>query len=128
MSLTEMLKLKMQEELDRVAEKIEAEMQDAVAPHSASGDALAAIHIEYIDEYTRFVGGTDGTGTGKTGTDHLKLLNDGNGTGGIPKNGKPKRPMPLTYGYRNEPPRGYAMHVKNYAGIHFVEEIANRHR
>lgn len=130
MSLTEMLELKMKEELDDVARVIEREMKDIVLDHDRSGAALAAIHIEKINEYSVFVGGTDGTGTGKTGTDHLKMLNDGNGTGGIPKRGKPKRPMPMTYSLtpKSDPFGGYAMKAKNYPGIHFVEEIANRHR
>lgn len=131
MSLTEMLERKMKEELDDVARIIEQEMKSFILNgHDCSGAALKAIHIEKIDEYTRFVGGTDGTGTGKTGTDHLKMLNDGNGTGGIPKEGRPRRPMPMTYSLtpKSDPFGGYAMKARNYAGTHFIQDIADRHR
>lgn len=130
MSIVDIAKLKFKEELDDVSRIIEQEMKDIILNgHDASGKALAAIHIEDIDEWSKFVGGTDGTGTGKTGTDHLAMLNNGNGTGGIPKRGKPRRPMPMTYSLTppSNPFGGYAMHARNYEGINFLKTIASKH-
>lgn len=127
MSLFDTVKSAITKELDRVSEEIQIEMTTIVAQHNKSGAAVGAIHIENMGEFTRFVGGTNGTGTGKTGTDHLAMLDDGNGSGGIPKGGrKPKAPMPMTYGY-GVPVGGFAMRASNYAGIHFTRTIKNKH-
>lgn len=106
------------ETLEDVTNQIYSEMRGIVGEHSRSGEALASIHVEAPSKYARFIGGTNL---------HLYFLDEGNGTGGIPKHGKPRAPMPLTYGYKGLRPVGYAMHVNNYKGIHFVEWIASRH-
>lgn len=106
--------------IDRVASEIEGEMKSEFGRHSKSGAMIGAIHIERTGEFSRFVGGTGGEGT-----KHLYWINEGNGSGGIPKNPPPKAPMPLTYG--NKEPRGFAMRVSNYPGKHYIEKIAARH-
>lgn len=113
-------------ELDRVALEIEGEMKAVVSEHYKSGKALAAIHIEKKDMFTRWIGGTDGTGTGVSGTDHLLLLDQGNGGSGsriVPKN---SRALRLTDGRGNT--KAFATSVRGYDGIHFLARIASRHR
>lgn len=119
MSLVEQLNAITERRLDTLTNQVYSEMKGIVGAHKRSGEAYNSIHIEQEGEHSRFVGGTNA---------HLYWLDQGNGTGGIPKNPPPKAPMPLTYGYKEMKPVGYAMRVKNYEGIHFVEWIANRHR
>lgn len=114
-------------ELSKIARDIYMDMIAAVSPHSKSGAAINALRIQQLSNVSYFIGADVGSNPHDGGL-HLKFLNDGNGTGGIPKNGrKPKRPMPMTYGYPGKP-RGYAMHASNYKGIHFVEKIASKYR
>lgn len=102
-----------------LAERIESDLKAAVAPHSKSGLAVGAIHIEKRSIDNIFIGGTDGTGKGITGTDHLAMLNDGNGTEII----KPVRALALKY-------TDGSFHGKStpYKGFHFVEKVASKYR
>ena len=102
-----------------LAECIEADLKAEVAPHSKSGLAVGAIHIKKRSEDNYFIGGTDGTGEGTTGTDHLAMLNDGNGTKII----YPVRKKALKY-------TDGSLHGRStpYKGIHFVEKVANKYR
>lgn len=101
-----------QRTIQEVATTINGEMKAAVAPHSRSGLALGAIHIEFHG-MGAFVGGTGGEGTL-----HLYFLNDGNGNKLI----VPKRKKMLKYS------DGTLHHSSRpYKGIHFVEAIAARH-
>lgn len=114
MSCVEVLKVACMKELRDLAGIIDGEMKGVVGGHTRSGAALGAIHIE-MGSQSAFIGGTGGEGTM-----HLKYLNDGNGSGRI----YPKRAKALylkDYGI-------YRASVRTYAGIHFVEEIAARHR
>lgn len=104
----------------RIAESVESDLKAAVAPHSRSGMALGAIHIKQRGVDRIFVGGTDGTGEGITGTDHLAMLNDGNGNKRI----YPKKAKGL-YLKDYDIWRGA---VDPYKGIHFVEKVANKYR
>ena len=102
-----------------LAERVEADLKAAVAPHSKSGLAVGTIHIEKRSIDNIFVGGTDGTGTGKTGTDHLAMLNDGNGTKIIyPVKAKALQYTDGSFHGRSTP----------YKGIHFVEKVAAKYR
>ena len=119
MSLVEILDTATEDGLKELESKIYNEMVWEVSGHSRSGKALSAIHIVRESRHQSFVGGTDGTGTGKTGTDHLAMLNDGNGFKMIvPKRAKALRYTDGTFHAWSKP----------YYGIHFIEEIANRHR
>ena len=110
--------------LDDLARQIEAELKAEVRGHSRSGKALSAIHIEDTGKYSRFIGGTDGTGKGVTGTDHLAMLNNGNGTRTIYPKGRGNgganalRYSDGTFHGKSEP----------YAGIDFVGKVARRHK
>lgn len=119
MSLVEHLNAACDKELARLEKEIFNEMTWAVSGHSRSGEALRSIKIVRESKTSSFVGGTNGTGKGKTGTDHLKMLNDGNGFKMI----VPKRAKALKYS-------DGTIHAvsKPYYGIHFIEDIANRHR
>ena len=78
----ETLKVACRKELEELSNAIEAEMKSAamagVNGKYVTGLAASAVHIE-MGEMSAFVGGTDGTGKGITGTDHLAMINDGNG-------------------------------------------------
>lgn len=119
MSLVEILNNITEDKLDEVSKQIFNEMSWEVAGHSRSGKALSAIHIVRESEHSTFVGGTDGTGKGTTGTDHLAMLDQGNGFKMI----VPKRAKALRYSDGT-----YHASSKPYYGINFVEKIANRHR
>lgn len=107
-----------------LAQRVESDLIGAVSPHSRSGLAVSAIHIEKrgIDNY--FIGGTDGTGKGKTGTDHLAMLDEGNGTQIIYPKGRANggaNALKFTDG---------SLHgrAKPYRGIHFVAKVASKYR
>lgn len=119
MSLVEILNNITEDKLDEVSRQIFNEMTWEVSAHSRSGKALSAIKIVHESEHSTFVGGTDGTGSGKTGTDHLAMLDQGNGNRIIvPVRAKALRYSDGTYHASSRP----------YSGINFVERIANRHR
>lgn len=108
--------------IEETASTIEGEMKGIVGGHTRSGKALAAIHIEDMGEFKKFVGGTGGEGTL-----HLFFLNDGNGGKMIrpihnrsPRN--PKHPAMLKF-----TDGSFHRQARPYKGIHFVEEIASRH-
>lgn len=114
--------------IDELAVIIEGELKAEAAKGSptgrgkyATGLAVGAIHIESMGEFKKFVGGTDGTGTGKTGTDHLAMINGGNGGGRIyPKHGS------LLH-LQSPGLDAYAKSVKGYGGSNFVHKVAMRH-
>lgn len=115
----ETLKVACERELNEVANTIYGEMTAIVGAHTRSGMALGAIKIDVTGAHSRFVGGTGGTGKGINGTDHLAMLDDGNGHGRIyPK--KSSRLYLKDYGI-------WRGSVRTYAGIHFVHTIAARH-
>lgn len=119
MSVEQIVKGIVETQMLNLAERIEGDLKAEVAPHSKSGLAVGAIHIEKRSTDNIFIGGTDGTGTGKTGTDHLAMLNDGNGTKII----YPVRAKALRY-------TDGSLHGRStpYKGIHFVEKVASRYR
>ena len=86
-------------------------------PENSSGQASGSIHVERISDTKYRIGAADL---------HLYFFEEGNGTGGIPKHGKPKKPMPLTFG-TNGKPRGYSMHVSNYKGKHINKDVAAKY-
>ena len=69
----ETLKVACERELKELANTIEGEMKAAamagVNGKYVTGHAASAVHIE-MGAMSAFVGGTDGTGKGITGTDH----------------------------------------------------------
>lgn len=119
MSLVEKVKVSCRRQMQEIATHIESDLKAAVAPHSKSGLAIGAIHIEQRSDTSFFIGGTDGTGKGITGTDHLAMLNDGNGSKII----YPVRKKALKY-------TDGSLHGSSrpYAGIHFVEKVASKYR
>lgn len=121
----QVLKVACEQKLDEVASTIEGEMKAAamagINGKYVSGLAASAVHIEVTGPSSRFVGGTDGTGTGRTGTDHLAMINGGNGGGRIyPKNG------PLLH-LQSPGLDAWAKSVRGYGGNNFVSKIAARH-
>lgn len=124
MSLIEIVRTSVANQMERLAYQIEREYKDAVTrglkhPENSSGRASGSIHVEKTGEYSYFIGSDD---------DHLYWFEEGNGSGGIPKGGKkPKRPMPMTYGTLGSA-KGFAMRASNYAGQHKNKEVADRHR
>lgn len=119
MSVVELVQAACQKQMKEIAERIESDLRSEVSPHSKSGAALGAIHIEERGETSYFIGGTDGTGRGVTGTDHLAMLNDGNGSRIIyPVRAKALRYTDGSFHGRSTP----------YAGIHFVEKVASKYR
>ena len=115
--------------IEEVAETIEGELKAEAgkgAGHAkgryATGLAVGAIHIESTGEFSKFVGGTDGTGTGKTGTDHLAMLNGGNGGGQI----YPKHSRLLHL--QSPGLDAWAKSVSSYEGTNFVHKVAMRHK
>lgn len=119
MALVETVKTAAMEQMQQIAETIEGELIGIVSGHSRSGLAVGAIHIERRGDTSFFIGGTNGTGKGITGTDHLAMLDQGNGSEIIYPT--EKRALKFTDG---------SIHgsARPYAGIHFVREVANRHR
>lgn len=122
MSLVEKARASWMSQMDELANRICGEYKDAVEanlkhPGNSSGEASGSIHVEKVSDVTYRIGSNH---------DHLYFFEEGNGSGGIPKDGKPKKPMPLTFGARGTP-RGYAMHVSNYAGKHINRKVAAKY-
>lgn len=117
MSCVEVLNVTCEQTMRELATTIEGEMRGIVSGHSRSWAAYRAIHIE-MGGSTAFVGGTGGEGT-----KHLGWLNDGNGSGRIHAKGRALGKYP-----GGIPGIGWRSSVSTYAGIHFVEQIAARHR
>lgn len=121
-----------QDELDRIAKEIEAEMKaQASKPgssHVRTGMAASSIHIEDIGTGSvfgmgRFIGADanfDSKGDGDGGV-HLYYMNYGNGGSGkfiLPKTAKALKLKDGTF----------AGNVRGYSGRHFIERIADRYR
>lgn len=119
MSVEALVRGAIEVQMANLAERVQGDLIAAVSPHSKSGKAVGAIHIEKrsVDNY--FIGGTDGTGKGTTGTDHLAMLDEGNGSKII----YPVRAKALRY-------TDGSLHGRStpYAGIHFVAKVANKYR
>lgn len=122
----ETLKVACKKELEELSNTIEGEMKDAamagVNGKYVTGLAASAVHIE-MGEMSAFVGGTDGTGKGITGTDHLAMINDGNGGKRIYAKGKALGKYP-----GGIPGIGWRKSVAPYGGNGFIHKIAARHR
>lgn len=124
MSLVAIFDAFAERELDRVAEEIEADLKNEVSAHWKSGKAYHCIHIEKKDKYVRWIGGTDGTGRGTSGTDHLLMLENGNGGKRIyPTHSKALR---LTDGRGNTVT--FAKSVKPYSGYGILKKVASKYR
>ena len=123
MSLIEIATAAIESQMEQLAHQIEGEYKAAVTsnlkhPGLSSGRAAGSIHVEKLGDFHYFIGSDDA---------HLYWFEMGNGSGGIPKSGASKRPMPLTFGTLGSPV-GYARWVHNYPGKHVNTEVANRHR
>lgn len=123
MSLVEIAKASWLQQMDELANRICDDYKKSVDanlkhPENSSGEASGSIKVEKIDDVTYRIGSNNL---------HLYFFEEGNGTGGIPKNGKkPKRPMPMKYGVRGEP-KGYSMYVSNYEGKHINKKVASKY-
>ena len=123
MALIELVTTEIENQMEQLARQIEGEYKEAVQsglkhPGLSSGRAAGSIHIEKLGDFHYFIGSDD---------DHLYWFEMGNGSGGIPKSGVSKRPMPIKLG-TNGSPVAYARWVHNYPGKHKNTEVANRHR
>lgn len=124
MALVEKVKSGIAAQMNDLADRICKDYKATVRanlkhPGNSSGEAEGSIHVEKVDEFTYRIG-SDNL--------HLYFFEEGNGEGGIPKNGRrPKRPMPITNGSRGEP-KHFAMHASNYKGKHCNEKVADRYR
>ena len=124
MSVLEKVQAIAREQMLGIANTIEGEMKGIVSGHTRSGKALGAIHVEQKGETSYFIGGTDGTGKGITGTDHLAMLDQGNGTKIIyPKGRANGGANALRFDDGS-----FHGSARPYAGINFVAQVANRHR
>lgn len=114
MSLVERLETVTKEKLEEVANEIEAEMKAIVAKRSSTGRESKITNVPEGD-MARFVGTTD------LG---LYYLDQGNGGSGSTIYPRVKRAMAFDwkgqYWVRKQ--------VSGYDGIHFVREVADRHR
>ena len=115
MSLTEVVRVAMKNELDRLSKQISYELKSACPKRT--GEAASSVTITEVSEYAKFVGSTNL---------HFYFADQGNGTGGIPKSGV-RKPLPISgangqwIAFRTSP-------FNNYPGKHFVKEVADRHR
>ena len=119
MSVAQLVKGVIEQQMLDLAERIEGDLKAMVAPHSRSGMALGAIHIEKRSVSNYFIGGTNGTGMGLNGTDHLAMLDEGNGSRII----YPVRAKALRFTDGSIHGR-----AKPYKGIGFVSKVANKYR
>lgn len=122
MSLVEIARASWLRQMDELANQICGEYKSAVEanlkhPENSSHQASGSIHVEKMSDVAYRIGSDH---------DHLYFFEEGNGTGGIPKVGKPKRPMPMTYGARGQAKR-FAMHASNYAGKHINKKVAAKY-
>lgn len=111
MSLVEIVETVINKSMDELASEIEGEMKAIVGNHSRSGVALGSIHIEN-GGHTRRIGGSNL---------HLFFLDQGNNqTVNViyPVSAKALRFTDGTFHKK----------ANTYNGIHFVREVANRHR
>lgn len=115
MSLVEKVYEICEEQMDTLATRISYELKQACPKRT--GEAASSVFIEKMDRTHIFVG-SDNL--------HFYFADQGNGTGGIPKNGA-RKPLPISgangqwIAFRTSP-------FKNYKGKHFVKEVADRHR
>jgi len=119
---TDTLQTACENKVTELSNTINGELKAIVSGHSRSGKALGAIHIEG-GGLSAFVGGTGGEGTL-----HLFFLDEGNGGKIIrpkrrvsPRNPNHAAMLQFTDG-------SFHAQARPYAGIHFVAEVANRHR
>lgn len=120
--ILELVKAEVLKSVDEIANEILADEKSIVGKHSKSGAAVGSLHIESTGEFSRFIGANVGNNS-KDGGLHAFFLDEGNGSGGIPKSPPPKRPMPMTYGTGKA--KGFAVHARNYKGIHWVRTVAS---
>lgn len=119
----ETLEFACKEKVTELSNTIQGEMKAIVSGHTRTGMALGAIHIEPHGALGAFVGGTGGEGTL-----HLFFLDEGNGNKII----RPKRARspinPNHAAMLRFRDGSFHTHASPYSGIHFVSEIAARHR
>lgn len=113
-------------EMEKIARQIEADLKAEVEGHFKSGAAYRAIHIEKRGLMRYFIGGTDGTGKGKTGTDHLAMLDQGNGGRGKVIKPKYSKALRITDGFGNT--RAFRKQVRGYDGFDIIEKVASKYR
>lgn len=118
-TVVELAKGYIDQELSKTANEIYQSMVFAVYPHSKSGAALGALHVERLSDVSYFIGANVGSGPNDGGL-HVLWLNDGNG--GLGKRLYPTRKKALNTPY------GPKASVSAHGGIHFVEKIASRYR
>ena len=122
-----------QDELDRIAKEIEAEMKAEAGRHkstyrSPTYAAQSAIHIEDIGTGSvfgagRFIGADanfDSSGDGDGGV-HLYYMDQGNNAHGQFIYPKRKKALKLKDGT-------IAPYVRSYSGRHFIKKIADKYR
>lgn len=112
-----------------VVNEVEQEMKTEVAKYQRSGDALRSISKYQESKYTVFVGATGGTGRGLNGTDHLAMLDDGNGGRG--KIIRPKHSPNLIFPESRPgmPATTWVLpSVHGYDGKHIMKTVAQKHK
>lgn len=119
MAITEVVKVAIIEELDRVAKQIEGELK-AKCPVGETHQAINSIHIEEVGEFARSVGGTN---------DHLYYADQGSGAtkkyiAFNPKGGINTKLRP----YPSKDGKVHSFGRKAIPGLHFFKEVADRHR
>lgn len=123
MSLVEKVNTICRERMEEIANEICQDYKSMVTsnlkhPENSSGQAAGSIQVHKMSDTSYRIGSDDL---------HLYFFEMGNGSGGIPKNGRrPIRPMPMTYGTLGSP-KGYAMRVSNYKGQNIKEKVAKKY-
>ena len=121
MSLVEKVRAICREEMLELARTIEGELKTECPKRS--GEAARSIHIEEMDEYHTFVGGTN---------DHLFFADQGNNQAYSYFGGKRNRLAPNYNGNGSRALHftdgSWHTYASTYEGKHFVREVADRHR
>ena len=110
MSLVEKVRAICREEMLELARTIEGELKTECPKRS--GEAARSIHIEEMDEYHTFVGGTN---------DHLFFADQGN-------NQRLRTILPVRAKALRFEDGTFHASASTYEGKHFVREVADRHR
>lgn len=107
-------------QLEEIAHQIYMEMNAAVTPHTKSGAAIQALHVERLSDVSYFIGANVGSSPHDGGL-HVLWLNDGN-AGSMGARLYPTRSRALNTPY------GLKASVRSHGGLHFVEKIASKYR
>lgn len=108
-----------------LADQIAKEMREILRSHMKTGNALASIKVHNDGGGRLFIGGYAGDGE-NMGLLYLDQGNGGSGTMIFPNKAPTLRFQGYKGRYRGKWYSPYAVH--GYDGIHFVKQVADKHR